>query len=262
MQALFDLLAPLIGMASAEAGAAFAVFARVSGMVFFLPGIGEQTVPVRVRLAAAAAIAIVVIPAVRPPMAPDLGIALFGQVVFAEAVIGLALGISFRIMIFALQLAGAIIAQNASISQLFGQNLANDTETPIANVLTFAGIALALSFGLHFEAVGLFIQSYEVFAFGQLDFVEDIALWVAESGGAAFALAFSLAAPFVALGLGYNMIIGAANRAMPQLMVAFVGAPAITGAGLLLLAVSAPFILQQWYQSWDQQFRMILPFGT
>ena len=45
---------------------------------------------------------------------------------------------------------------------------------------------------------------------------------------ASFALALSLAAPFVIASLLYNVALGVINKAMPQLMVAFVGAPAIT----------------------------------
>ena len=65
MAALFAALAPLAGLASAEAGVVAAVFARISGLVFLLPGIGEQAVSVRVRLAVAIAMTLVIYPAVR-----------------------------------------------------------------------------------------------------------------------------------------------------------------------------------------------------
>jgi flagellar biosynthetic protein FliR len=39
------------------------------------------------------------------------------------------------------------------------------------------------------------------------------------------------------------------NRAMPQLMVAFVGAPLITFGGLLLLMMLAPAMLYVWLQA-------------
>ena len=60
------------------------------------------------------------------------------------------------------------------------------------------------------------------------------------------ALAFGLAMPFVIASLIYNLALGVINRAMPQLMVAFVGAPAITFAGLFLLFAGAPLILSVW----------------
>ena len=47
-------------------------------------------------------------------------------------------------------------------------------------------------------------------------------------------------------GFAYNVALGAINRAMPQLMVAFIGAPAITAAGLLILLLASPVILHFW----------------
>ncbi len=246
MDALFAAISPFIGFAAAEAAGVVAVFARISGMVFLLPGIGEQTVSVRVRLAVAIAIALIVYPAVREGAYDSATLAEFARIAGLEAVAGLAIGLSFRIMIFVLQLTGSMIAQNTSIAQIFGQSVASDTQTPISALITLAGIALALSFGLHVEAVRIVIASYELVGFGAGLPLKSFGLWLSESGGDAFRLAVSLSAPFIALGVAYNLIIGAANRAMPQLMVAFVGAPAITGAGLLLLTLSIGLILERW----------------
>ncbi|MEM8699663.1 MAG: flagellar biosynthetic protein FliR, partial [Pseudomonadota bacterium] len=54
--------------------------------------------------------------------------------------------------------------------------------------------------------------------------------------------------------------LGAINRAMPQLMVAFVGAPAITAGGLALLALAAPLILTLWLDRLDQA--LAFPLGA
>jgi flagellar biosynthetic protein FliR len=60
------------------------------------------------------------------------------------------------------------------------------------------------------------------------------------------ALAFPLAAPFV-IGSGlYNLALGAINKAMPQLLVAFVGAPALALGGLLLMLIAAPLMVSVW----------------
>jgi flagellar biosynthetic protein FliR len=47
---------------------------------------------------------------------------------------------------------------------------------------------------------------------------------------------------------------------MPQLMVAFVGAPVITLGGLVLLALSAPLMLGAWLRALDGFLAM--PFGA
>ena len=68
-----------------------------------------------------------------------------------------------------------------------------------------------------------------------------------------FRFGLILAAPFVAVSLLYNLALGVINRAMPQLMVAFVGAPAITFAALLLLALTAPLILSVWVEAFQSR---------
>ena len=76
----------------------------------------------------------------------------------------------------------------------------------------------------------------------------------------AFSLAFSLAAPFVIASLVYNVAFGVINRAMPQLMVAMGGAPAITLRGLALLLIVSPILLAVW---WSELLLFVQsPFGV
>jgi flagellar biosynthetic protein FliR len=49
-------------------------------------------------------------------------------------------------------------------------------------------------------------------------------------------------------------MLGFLNRAMPQLMVSFVGMPAITGAGLFLLVIATGSILLFWVQEYPRSF--------
>ena len=49
----------------------------------------------------------------------------------------------------------------------------------------------------------------------------------------------------------YNLTLGVINKAMPQLMVAFVGAPVITFGAIALLLVSAPLLLSVWLQAFE-----------
>jgi flagellar biosynthetic protein FliR len=116
----------------------------------------------------------------------------------------------------------------------------------IGNILMLAGITLAVAAGLHVKAAVAVARSYEVLPMGLPVPAADVAAWGTARVAQAFALGFSLAAPFVIAAFAYNLALGAINRAMPQLMVAFVGAPAIIAAGLLILMLAAPVILQFW----------------
>jgi flagellar biosynthetic protein FliR len=60
--------------------------------------------------------------------------------------------------------------------------------------------------------------------------------------------------------LVYNVVLGVINRAMPQLMVSFVGAPALTAGGLLLFFLAAPIMLAIWLATFSAFMEM--PFGA
>jgi flagellar biosynthetic protein FliR len=231
------------------------VFARISALVFFLPGLGEKAVPARVRLAAAFAISFVIAPLVfAANPAPPTTVSATFMMIAAEAVAGAVIGFGIRIAIFAIEIAGTIAAQSLSLSQLFSSGINDLPEPPVTTLLMMAAIALAISTGLHFKAVGALAFSYDMMPFGVFPGASGAGEWAVERAAFSFSAAMSLALPFVMLGFIYNLAIGAANRAMPQLMVAFVGAPAITLAGLVLLALAAPPLLGVWMNMVDDIF--------
>jgi flagellar biosynthesis protein FliR len=88
---------------------------------------------------------------------------------------------------------------------------------------------------------------------------EDALRWGLPQVARAFELGFILSMPFVLASLLYYVALGAINRAMPTLMVAFIGAPALTALGLILLLLAAPAMLAVWLdgvQGW-----LLRPFG-
>jgi len=225
--------------------AGLAVFVRVSAMMATLPVFGEQTVPLRLRLALTLAFTLVVLPAVStPPVPVGLGPAL--SLLGPEVIVGLFYGLMLRFFIFALQIAGAIAAQSTSLSQIFGGSAGVDPQPAMGRVLLVAGLALAALMGLHVQIAAYMINSYLTVPLGVLVDAEIVMSLGITEVSRTFALGFTLAAPFVIASLIYNVTLGVINRAMPQLMVSFIGAPAITAGGLLLLLIVAPVLLGVW----------------
>jgi flagellar biosynthetic protein FliR len=170
----------------------------------------------------------------------------FLQMLAIEVSIGLALGLAIRLIAIALQLAGSIAAQSTALAQIFGAGATPDPMPAIGNVLMLAGITLAVAAGLHVKVAIAMARSYEILPMGLPIPASDLTAWGTARVAQAFALGFSLAAPFVIAAFAYNLALGAINRAMPSLMVAFIGAPAITAGGLLILMLAAPVILHFW----------------
>ena len=244
MSGILTNLAELAEIGQDMALAFFLVFLRIGAALSLMPAFGEQTVPQRVRLVLALAFTAVITPAVAPALTPGP----VAAAIAAEVVAGLLIGIGLRLMVIALQIAGTIAAQAASLTQVFG-GLGAEPQPAMANLFVVAGLALAVMAGLHVRAAELVILSYDLLPPGRLPGPGDVADWGLDRIARVFALGFSLAAPFVIASVLYNAALGVINKAMPQLMVFFVGAPALTLGGLVLLALTTPLLLGVWTQA-------------
>ena len=241
-------LSALLGLAEGVVWAAALAFIRIGAMVALMPGLGDPSVPQRIKLALVVAFTLVIAPIladrIEPEAAPSF-LALGG-----EAVAGLLLGAGMRFFVLALQTAASIIAQATTLSQLFS-GFAPEPQPAMGHLFVIAGIALAMTVGLHVRAAELVLLSYDLLPPGGPLSAGAAADWGLALIGQTFALAFSLAAPFVIASLIYNLALGAINRAMPALMVSMVGAPALTLGGLALLAVATPLLLAAWLEAFS-----------
>lgn len=226
---------------------AFVVMIRVGAMVSLVPAFGEQSVPARVKLGLAVAFTVIVLPAA--PTAPVMDSSpLVVGLILAEALTGLFLGLMLRLFILALHVAGSIAAQSTSLSQLFG-GAGVDPLPAMGHVLVIGGLALATIMGLHVQIAQFMINSYSLVPMGEVIPSDMLSQAGITEISRAFALGFTLAAPFVIASLIYNVTLGIINKAMPQLMVAFVGAPAITAGGLVVLMLASPIMLSIWVEA-------------
>lgn len=262
MTSLSDIF--LIGGASTPETATLAIaglFVRVSGFVFLAPVLSERFAPAQVRLISAFALTLVIAPLI-PAAPPSLFEGPSAAAIFltSEAACGLIVGFSMRAALFSLQIAGAIISHHLSLSQLLGVGVALEQETPLATILVMACLALFANSNGLFHFVSALADTYAILPSATVPTATDTAGLIVLRVGEAFSLGFRLSAPFIVLGFIYSLTLAAANRAMPQLMAAFVGAPAIIYAGLILFAISAPFIVKRWAEHFGSFF--INPLGS
>ncbi|MEI4233399.1 flagellar biosynthetic protein FliR [Roseovarius sp. D22-M7] len=227
----------------------FTVFLRVAPIIALFPGFGENSVPTRIKLGLALAMTAIVTPAVAPHLMSSGGMtAPLPGLVLTESGVGLLLGIGIRLFVLALQTAGSIAAQSTSLAQFLGG--ASTTPIPaMGHILVIGAVALAMILDLHVRLAEMAVLSYRVFPVSEGLSAPDVAQWGIARVAHAFGFAFTLSAPFVIASMVYNLTLGIINRAMPQLMVVFVGAPAITAAGLALLMLLAPTMLKLWVEA-------------
>ena len=242
-------LAALLGVGQEYLLGGFFVMLRVGPIIGFMPGYGEAVVSVRVKLALGLCLTLAVLPLIEPGNLPTDRFDMLAAV-FRETLLGLFMGLGMRFFVIALQTAGSMAAQATSLAQLFA-GAAAEPMPAIGHLLVVAGLALAMIMDLPVRVIEFLAMTYRVFPIGGDYELSRLAEWASGLASRSFALAFSMAAPFLVMSLLYNLVLGVINRAMPQLMVAFVGAPVITAGGLIFLLIFGPIMLTLWWSAFD-----------
>lgn len=213
------------------------VFARIGTMVMLLPGLGEVSVPVRVRLTVALALTALLLPLHRS--AYHLDLKSFGPVLLIlgqEMLIGFVLGMTARLAMSAVQVAGTVIAHQVGLSFATAVDPMHGGHSEIVSTfLSVLAVTLIFATDLHHLVIAALHDSYTLFAPGAILPTGDMAALTTQTVAAAFRIGVQLAAPFLVFGLLFNLGLGVLSRLMPQMQVYFVGMPLSIWLGLLIL---------------------------
>jgi flagellar biosynthesis protein FliR len=219
------------------AATAMLMFARIGAMVMLLPGLGELSVPARVRLTIALVLTAVLFPLHRTAFTLDLKsfgpvLVLLGQELF----IGVVLGLTARLTVSALQVAGAVVAQQLGLGFVTAVDPTQGQQGVIlGNFLTILGITLIFATDLHYYVIAALHESYALFRPGEMPQLGDVAALLTRTVAAAFRIGIQLSGPFLVFGLLFNVGLGVLSRLMPQMQVFFVGMPLSILIGFIAL---------------------------
>ncbi|HWM82908.1 MAG TPA: flagellar biosynthetic protein FliR [Pseudolabrys sp.] len=232
-----------ISFLPALAGAFILIFARIGTMVMLLPAIGESSVPARMRLTLALVLTAILLPLHRADYAVDLSawgalLVMLGK----ELLIGFVLGLTARLAISALQVAGTVVAQQLGLGFVTAVDPTQGQQGVIVgNFLTVLAITLIFATDMHHLVIAALNDSYRLFRPGEMPIPGDIAELITRTVAAAFRIGIQLAAPFLVFGILFNLGLGVLARLMPQMQVYFVALPLsiMLGLALLVLVMSA-----------------------
>jgi flagellar biosynthesis protein FliR len=215
------------------------VFARVGSMVMLLPGLGESNIPVRIKLAIALLLTLILLPLHRAAYHIDLqSINPLLVMMIHEIIVGVVLGATARVTLSALQVGGAVIAQQMGLGFVTSVDPTQGQQgVLIGNFLTMLGITLLFATDTHYLVIAALNDSYKIFSPGDLTPSGDIAALATRAFAAAFKLGMQLSAPFLVFGLVFNIGLGVLARLMPQMQVYFVGVPLSILAGFLIFSL-------------------------
>ncbi len=247
----------------ALAAAFLLVFARIGTMIMLLPGLGELTVPVRIRLTVALVLAAILLPLHRNAYQIDLRE--LGPVLLmlgTEMLIGAILGLTARLMISALQVAGTVVAQQMGLGFVTAVDPTQGQQNVIVgNFLTILGITLVFATDLHHLVIAALNDSYRLFSPGEVPITGDMASLVTRTTASAFRIGIQLSAPFLVFGLLFNLGLGVLSRLMPQMQVFFIGLPLSILLGFLILLFVVGAMMGTFLGYFEDVLRELAPYS-
>lgn len=219
------------------------VLARIMGVLITLPGFRSQFIHFRARIMLGVALTAAIAPILQNtlPIAPPEPYQFFSYLAF-EVLVGVFLGTMGRLLLAAIDVAGSLMAAQASMLNAFATVPGENSQAPLfGSFLSLVTITLFFVADIHHIALQALMHSYEVFEPGvitaQSNMSADLLTSVVRILAEGFMLGLQIATPLIILGLLFFIGMGLLNRLMPQLHVFFVGQPMQIMMGIMVLAL-------------------------
>ena len=220
------------------------IFLRATGMFLIMPVFSGSMITGPVRIAISAILAYL--------LAPIFGN--FGGVpghwfivvmqVIHEVLTGLLMGFAVRFLLYALEMAGEIIAVQIGLS--LSSNIdpvTRNQATPPNTMLLSLGTILFLVTGAYQFCLVAFARSFEIFPPSAIFEPQSINTVIAASGRI-FLLAVQISAPLLAISFLVNMSFSVLGRAAPSLNVFMLSFPVQILAGLTVFSMTLGLTIQ------------------
>lgn len=224
-----ELLSPLLF-------AYLLTFCRIGAAFMLFPAFTDS-VPQQSRLMAALAVSLPVSVLVGDGISQGEMSATFLTVVI-NVTVGIYLAVATRLLLAALHTSGQLMGQVSGLYNPFNSaGLAFEGSTIISTFMVLFGTALIFAADLHMHFISALTSSFMMIPLNGTIPPDIMSGRIISIISTSFSLAISFAAPFIVLGLVFNLALGVCNKMMPALPVFFVFSPILIFCGVMLIMV-------------------------
>ena len=196
------------------------VFMRVGAFLLVLPFFSMTNFPATMRVALSALTALLLAPTLPPFHVDKLPFfSLFGAMV-QEASIGLLLGFVARMVFYAVDLAGNVIASELGLNMgaIMDPMTGMSSQVP-GTILFFLAAVVMLTMDLHHWILIGFQRTYSVLPIGGAHLIGELFNVVLNQISNIFVVALQISAPVLAVSFVVTVVFGVLSRAVPQMNV-------------------------------------------
>ncbi|MGC3991892.1 MAG: flagellar biosynthetic protein FliR [Chthoniobacteraceae bacterium] len=215
------------------------IFFRAGGLITILPVISSAGVPVILRLALAMMLSVLVYALVPSLGAPPDSILLIILGVAHEVVVGLLMGMAVRLLFYALEMAGQIIATEVGLIMSSSLDpITEGTSSPPTQMLAYFGAVIFFACGAHHAVIFAFARSFELVPPAAGNFDPHVVDIVVTESGKIFLLAVQMSAPLIAINFLVNFSLAILSKAAPTINAFSLSQSVQIIVGLALLSMS------------------------
>lgn len=221
------------------------VFTRAGAFLSVFPLFSATNIPVRVRLALAAALTILVAPGLAPlPEVPGT-VGHLTALFASEMAAGLAIGFVARMVFYAVDFGGRLVANEMGLSlgSVFDPYSNTSTQAP-AMVLFYLAAMLMFALNVHHVVLAGFQRTYDLLPIGGEHASAMLFYGILGHTSKVFIVAIQIAAPLMAISFLVMLVFTVLGRAVPQMNVFSESFAVRIVAGMLVFALTLELAAQ------------------
>ncbi|HKK20434.1 MAG TPA: flagellar biosynthetic protein FliR [candidate division Zixibacteria bacterium] len=240
------------------------IMVRASGIFVTAPIYGDRSLPRLVKVGLVILLSLILIPVVGGldtlPKVTNLW-QLTG-LVFNEMLVGVLIGLVYRLIFIGVLSGGAIIGYQVgfSFANVFDPNQ-SDQISIIGRFWYILAILFFLTINGHHIIISSFADSYQVIPAGNVQLSGAAGELFIKYTAYIFIIAVKIASPVIITLFLTDVALGTIAKTMPTMNVFFVGFPIKIGAGLLVMALSLPlftYVIQRSLEYFDGELHTLL----
>jgi len=227
----------------------FAVLVRFSVLMVIFPIFGDRVVPTPVKILLSFSISIVVFPSlvrngyVSPDDAAYWGSSagLIAKIILLEAVFGVALAFTSRIVFDAIQIGGDLIGifMGLSSANIYDPHQESNTQIVGKLKVTLASV-LFITLNAHYILLKASIESYRFVGLGKVDITGSYTEKLVSFTSELIRLGVRFAAPMAVALFSINIVYAVLAKALPQLNVLVLSFAVSSFVGLFVIFLGMP----------------------
>jgi flagellar biosynthetic protein FliR len=176
-------------------------------------------------------------------------------------IIGLAMGLSMRLVFSGIDLAGTMISNQMGLGFATAYDPQSASQTAvISEFLGMIALLVFMAINGHLMVIATLVQSFSVLPVGPTAFASGSWLNLANAGAVIFSSGVLLSLPVVVALLITNIALSVLGRVAPQLNLIAIGFPVTLALGFAALIVSLPHLSAPLQQMFEYGLQSMLGF--